>query len=102
MPNIFRVMDLSTAHLPEDLCKDLNGFDGVIAHQYHEGWLLWVPADLDERVADYGLAAPGDYRDGGIPQEVVTLWQYGKQHDCTYILLDRDADSTPDLPTWEW
>jgi hypothetical protein len=32
----------------------------------------------------------------------VTIWRYAEKHDCQYVLLDRDAEKNPDLPTYDW
>jgi hypothetical protein len=78
-PSVFRVLDLSTRHLPFEVCQDLNGFPGVLADERSEyGWFVWVPEDIDQHVAEIDA------------------------EDCQYVLFDRDAKVNPDLPTWEW
>jgi hypothetical protein len=96
-PRIIRVLDASTSHLPEQVCEDLNGWDGVIAYavsnsddQY--GWLLHVPQDPVAKADD----------SDGFPSEVLTLQRFARGLDCDYVLLDRDAEQVEGLPTWDW
>lgn len=95
-PRIIHLLDLSTAHLPPPECADLPSYDGVIAYPLsttdeHYGWLLWVPNDPDAEAATYQ-----------IPAAVLAIQRHARHHDCDYVLLDRDAHTTPDLPTWNW
>ena len=34
-------LDLSTAHLSEETCRDLNSYDGVTAYKTTYGWLMY-------------------------------------------------------------
>lgn len=98
MPKFFKMLDLSTSHLTEDLALALNKFPGVIADERTFGWLLWVPEDIDEQVAEYEAQDP----EHTIPEVIVNIWRYAKRHDCQYVLLDQDADVDPDLPSYAW
>ncbi len=91
---IRRVLDLSTAHLPEHLgSHGLSGQDGVTAYDLDGyGWLMWVPPDPDSHAADYPR----------LPTEVLTIQRYARQCGCDYVLFDQDADIIDDLPTWNW
>lgn len=81
------------------VCQDLNGHPGVIADERREyGWFMWVPEDVAEHVDQYNAEDP----EHPIPEPIVAIWHYAQQHDCSYVLLDRDAGVNPDLPTWEW
>lgn len=77
-------LDLSTSHLPKTILDDLNGFDGVTAHRYRHGWMLWVPEDPREHAANYD--------DGAIPPIVVALQVYARLSGCDFVMLDEDAD----------
>lgn len=92
MSMIRRLLDASTAHLPQQLCQQLNTLDGVLAHATDHGWLLWVPTDPDTHAADHP----------DLPGEVLTLQRYARSCGCDYVLLDSDADQISDLPTWDW
>lgn len=91
-----RFLDLSTAHLPEQVMNGpLNSFAHVVAYEFEFGALLWVPPiKPDNDIED--LAAQG------VPEEIVHIWRYARSLDCDYVLFDRDADTNDDLPTWEW
>lgn len=104
IPNIFNVLDLSTAHLPERLGQQLNTVSGVIAHEYTHGWLLFVPENIDETLVEHTPEGFDESDDDvhGVPQEVVNIWRYAEKHDCQYVLLDSAGEKNPDLPTYEW
>jgi len=89
-PNILKMLDLSTKHLPEELGQDLGGVEGVIAHEFTYGWLLWVPT-----------VDPGA-REAVEREEILRIFDYAERHDCTYVLFDRGAGTVDDLPTWNW
>ncbi|MEJ3741791.1 hypothetical protein WEI85_00615 [Actinomycetes bacterium KLBMP 9797] len=93
MPTILSVLDLSTAHLPEEVCDDLSGEPGVIAHRVTYGWLMWVPADPDAFAAE--TIDP-------MPEEVLAIQRYARRLGCQYVLFDRDAEQVDELPTWQW
>lgn len=89
MPRIIHVLDLSTAHLPEKMGADLTGTDGVTAYRMDEyGWLMWVP--------------PAGPPDDETPTEITAIHRYARSHGCRYVLFDCDAETDPNLPTWEW
>jgi hypothetical protein len=99
-PRIIRVLDASTAHLPEHVCEDLNSWEGVTAYALstsddHYGWLLHVPEELAD-------PAEQELDEDGVPAEVLTLQRFARGLDCDYVLLDRDAAQVEGLPTWEW
>lgn len=89
-PRILLMLDLSTAHLPQELAEDLSGYAGVTAHELPYGWLLYVP----EQQAGGDGAEP--------PAEVLAICRFARAHGCAYVLLDRDAETVADLPTWDW
>lgn len=96
-PTVFRMLDMSIAHLPPEMRDDLNQRDGVIADERSYGWLLWVPEDIDQHVADND--------DGGsfgrsVPPEIIRIYRKAAAHDCQYVLLDQDASVVSDLPTY--
>lgn len=110
-PRIIRVLDASTAHLPQQVCAQLNGWDGVIAHSLstsddHYGWLLWVPDDPDNHAADHDDTDEFPLLQGedpsGVPAEVLAVQRYARRLGCDYVLLDPDAERIADLPTWDW
>jgi hypothetical protein len=95
-PKILRVLDLSTAHLPESYAeRGPQHHDGVVAYTLGDyGWLMWVPLDPAGHGADYDLATEAP--------ELLAIQLYARAAGCSYVRFDRDADPTPGLPTWAW
>jgi len=88
-----RLLDLSTAHLPEHLgSHGLSTHDGVIAYELPHGWLMWVPPDPPTHAADYP----------DVPPEVLAIQRYARRLGCDFVLFDADAEQVDDLPTWDW
>lgn len=90
----FKVLDLSTAHLPERLAAwdNLCSVPGVLVVMHSEyAYLIHVP-DTDDQWSDRDLC----------PAEVAMVIMYARDRDCDYILLDGDGSTCEDLPTWEW
>jgi hypothetical protein len=98
MPRFFKMLDLSTCHLPEELGQELDQMPGVIANHREYGWLLWVPDDIDDHVAENAVDGP-EY---AIPDAIITIWRYAEKHECQFVLFDSAADTEPDLPSYDW
>jgi len=98
-PAVRKVLELSTAHLPEQMYAELNGYDGVVADPLPYGTLLWVPDDPDEHAAGYG-DEPEVF--DGVPPEVLAVQRYARAQGCDHVRFDCDAATIPDLPTWDW
>lgn len=91
---IFKMLDLSTAHLPAELCSNglLNDVPGVLViMDGRYGYLVYVPVTNDL----------WDDRER-CPEPVARILRYARDHDCDYIYLDADGEVVPDLPCWEW
>ena len=93
MPLIRTFHDLSTAHLPEEVCDRLSAQPGVDAYSTTYGWLMWIPDDPDE----HSLSS-----DEPTPDVVLSIQRYARAMDCDYVLFDANADQVDDLPTWPW
>ncbi|MFI1996750.1 hypothetical protein [Actinoplanes sp. NPDC020271] len=65
-PRIMNVIDLSTHHLPQPVCDRLNTYRGVSAHFTGWGWLLTVPGNLAQHIAEFSDT---------VPAQVWQLWQ---------------------------
>lgn len=90
---IRKVLDISISHLPMEQGATLNELDGVVAHEYQYGWLMWVPNDPDES----NLAMEEQ-----APENILMLQRYARDLDCDYIMFDRDAEPEDQLPSYEW
>jgi hypothetical protein len=92
MPNIRRVMDLSTEHLPRAMRDELltytreadapswGGASGVYPTEY--GALVWVPDNPEESSAN---------GEEPVPPILLAIQKYARQHECDYVLFDADA-----------
>jgi hypothetical protein len=91
---IRRLLNLSTAHLPEHLGTQggLDTIPGIVAHATDRGFLLWIPDDPDE------FAEATD----PVPDVVLTIQRYARSLDCDYVLFDADAQQVDGLPRWDW
>lgn len=93
-PHMVSMLDLSLRHLPEADRGTLNWYSNVIADRRNNGWLLWVPEDIGERI----LAAEGE--SDPIPPAVVDIWRYAAKWNCQYVLLDTDGPVAAELPDY--
>jgi hypothetical protein len=92
-----RVLDLSTGHLPQQVCNQLNSYEGVTAYELSDhGWLCYVPEDPEAHANDYGV--DGD----GVPSTLLRLQVIARAAGCDYLLFDRDAARIPGLPRYDW
>lgn len=99
-PNIFQMVDLSTAHLTEALGGEDAGIlkiKGISVSALECGYLLTVPEDIDETVAEQAKSVGGP-----IPEVIVNIWRFAEEHGCEYVLFDRDASTIEELATYDW
>jgi hypothetical protein len=92
------MLELSTAHLPEELGSErsvwpLNRIPGVVAYPLSHGWLLWVPDDPTASAAD---------SEDEVPLVVLTIQRYARALGCDWVMFDADGADTDDLPRWTW
>ncbi len=92
-PRIMSILELSTQHLPQHVCQNLNRYDGISALDTGYGWMLLVPSDLADHRVDYA---------GSLPHQVWPLWEYARRYGADFIQLDRDTDTVGALPTGQW
>lgn len=87
---------LSTAHISQHTAKMLDDalgpeperpIEGLVGYPHGcFGWLISV-LNIDP---------------SGMPSDLSRVMQYAHDLGCDMLLLDRDADQTDDLPTWDW
>jgi hypothetical protein len=95
------VLDLSTAHLSDNVRQNLNSYEGVTAHEFGYGWLLFVPTPDTIRGADVEPDEVEDLDEYEYPPaEVVAIWQLAEKLNCDYVLFDRDGPTDGNLPTY--
>lgn len=98
MANVRRFLDLSTAHLTPaqrlfgDRDGDLAAWGDAVVDVREYGFLLWVPDDPRESAAT---------TEQGVPENLLAIQLYARQHDCDYVLFDADAETDAALPVFE-
>jgi hypothetical protein len=90
---IFRVMDLSTAHVTKKTMDALaEGSADLTSYGYPEGAFVHLPTDdLEEELEERGL-----------PEDLRKVVKFAMDHDCQWVKLDADGEVCGDLPTYEW
>jgi hypothetical protein len=86
MPEIHKMLVLSTAHLPEEIMQNIEEY--AIAYPNEYGAFVWVP---DPHV----VVEP-------VPPELWHVINYARKHDCVWIKFDNAGDTIPELQKWEW
>lgn len=76
-----RVLDLSTAHMPET--KPNFGGLRYAGHAY--GWIVFVSDERDDW-----------------PKWMLPIMEEASRLDCLLVNFDRDGDRIEGLPQWEW
>jgi hypothetical protein len=92
MAKATKKIELSMRHLPIDARYELNSFEGMVADELPDGWLVWVPTDVDDHFADYEEDAP---------TEVIDVLRHARTLGCDHILFDTDGPIDPTLPIYE-
>lgn len=90
--HITKVLELSMAHISKRT-NVLIGQDqlNVVAHEKDEyGWLLFVPQD------DY------EEETRSLPDDLKAIFDLAQEHDCVWVMLDRDAYIYDSLPVFNW
>ncbi|MET0711072.1 MAG: hypothetical protein ABWZ30_01010 [Jiangellaceae bacterium] len=88
---IRKFLDLSTGHLQENTCNTLGTVPGLRAVETEYGWLIYAGEWVDEYA-----------KDGGWPAELRAIIALAREHDCAYVMFDRDAPLIDVLPHWDW
>lgn len=92
---IRRFLDLSTAHVSEETGSwlDRQTLPDLATYPHvHEmvgtGWFVWADPDPSPETQ--------------VPDDLRALFTYARSQNCDYILLDRDAETLDELPTFDW
>lgn len=95
-PYVRKFLDLSTAHLPKEVCDRLDTYSGVRAYETDYGWMVYAPDNPAEHAAAEREARCS------VPDELIPIWQFARDHGCAYVMFDQDGDLLDDLPQWDW
>lgn len=93
---IVKTLQLSTYHISMNT-KDWidESLAGILPITIYEksiyGWFILVPQIKED--AD---------RLSQIPNDLRGIIEYALKQDCTWVMLDCDADTIPELPTFDW
>jgi hypothetical protein len=87
-PVIFRMLDLSTAHVSDETRQRLD--DGEL-----------IPAGYAK--GEYGWFVPViDNDDDHTPPELRAIMEFARKQNCQWLMFDRDADQIDGLATFDW
>jgi hypothetical protein len=84
MPEIHKLLMLSTAHLPEEVMRNIEEYASV-AYPNDYGAFVYV----------------SDHRVKG-SEALEAVMEYARRHDCVYIKFDNAVPINPDLRIWDW
>jgi hypothetical protein len=87
-------LTLSTAHITQDSSEYLQAStgdnspnrDGPAVGDWPYGYFIYCD---EEPLPDW-------------PEDVRAVMAFARKHGCEYLLLDRDADTTEELPQYDW
>jgi len=99
MTEIFKVLSLSTGHVPEDDLQWLiSGLvEEVIAYPYEYGVWIYVPSDTETFKETIDSINHSNFS-----QALINCMKHAYSNDCRYIQLDRDGDVNSDLESFDW
>ncbi len=101
MPTIDRYLDLSTAHLTEEVARSMVD-EGYVDVEGDEA-VTYMNVSCREGVDIFGHIMPVDSEtDPGWPECIRDCMDYARKLGCDYIRFDRDGATDPDLRHYEW
>lgn len=84
--DVVRMLDVSTSHLPQDICENLGDYN-LITTKREFGWLIVVPEIINNHL---------------LPEPLARLLVYAERRNCPYILLDADGPNHESLSSYDW
>jgi Protein of unknown function (DUF2510) len=85
-------LEVSSAHLPDRLSRRVDRCPGVLAWPHDLGAYIYVPANAQEL---------RETESKGCPPELLHLFRYAMDLECSLIDLGRDFATNSDLPTYD-
>jgi hypothetical protein len=104
MANVRKFLDLSTAHLTEDMRIELEclylregnlaegTLHGIVIHPTEVGGLMYVPERPEDEARN---------QEDGVDGLLLSIQLYARRHGCDYVLFDRDAEVDAALDVFE-
>lgn len=83
---IRKVLVLSTSHLTKETCQNYKKWPFIA--EYEEGCYFYVGPD-------------GTY-DAEPPEDLTLVLNFARENGCTEVKFDCDADTTDQLPVFDW
>ncbi|GGG18510.1 DUF5983 family protein [Paenibacillus abyssi] len=93
---IVKTLVLSTGHISKETKEWIDKSDEepvplTIYEKSIYGWMILVPQD--DRDAEL-------LKD--VPESLQAVIEYAVRHDCSWVMLDCDANCIPELPQYDW
>jgi hypothetical protein len=96
---IERMLVLSTSHLTEATAKLLPCIASSMMAT--EDTAPWFPTFAREEGWVFYVAGDGEcYLEA--PEDLMRVIRYASDHECAWLMLDRDGPKIKELPHWEW
>lgn len=100
MPDVMKMLTLSTAHISESTAKALEQdpetnelglavypkCTGQEPDAERFGWFIYLNREIDE----------------GLPDDLKQALRYARDRDCQILCLDCDGPEEPELNTYDW
>lgn len=98
---ISKMLTLSTAHLTEKTAKALEEAAEELPPYCT---INWAPSFTREEgyIWHVGDENPVVQAGRDFPDEFAALFSLALENGCDWLMLDRDADTADNLPTYEW
>lgn len=89
---IQKMLACSTSHVTQDDTICLSEEEGLVAHEYKEGFFVHVPdAACDDELVAIGYSPA-----------FLALLKLARANDCDYLTLDCDGPEIEGLQTFDW
>lgn len=92
-PETHKMIVLSSAHVTENTARAMSANEAAFIY-YEKGDYGWFLPVMD---ADYIRVT----RESGF-EDVGIILEYAAAQGCTWVMLDADADTCDDLPSYDW
>ena len=87
---ITRMLELSTEHLSESTVDLIEMKTNDIPVFYDKAGRVWFPVLVPE---SWPHTMPADLKG---------VFEHAAAQNCAWVMFDRDCDTLPSLPTFEW
>jgi hypothetical protein len=99
---IRRSLVLSMAHITPEMDASLEAFANDDQTIDHLDLSQVEQLSFDAVTYGYQIFVPEEALEVDVAPMFAPMFALARKHNCTWIVLDRDADVCDDLPVWEW